>query len=123
MEKVMFLLLVAVAVPVLGWGQTVDGINLGETKHIKYIEIVGMQKLLSMKITIRVDYGQAFDWGKDSKVEKDGKNIVFNTMMDAVNRFNYWGWDLMFAYPVSEGNAGSVYHYVMRRRPEPEAKD
>ncbi|HRI58348.1 MAG TPA: hypothetical protein PK228_01450 [Saprospiraceae bacterium] len=115
MKQVVFVLMLWA--PVWVRGQTVDGVNLGEKKEVEYVELVGVAKMFSQKITVRVDYGQKFDWDNDTKVDgPDGKAIVFNSMMDAVNRFSGWGWELMFAYDVSTGQGGTVYHYVMRRK-------
>lgn len=116
MKAVIFLL--ALLAPVLGLGQVVDGVNVGERTDIDYVELVGVAKLFSQKLTVRVDYGQKFSWDNDTRVEgPDGKPIVFNSMMDAVNNFSVWGWELMFAYDVSTGQGGgTVYHYVMRRK-------
>lgn len=113
---ILFLALVA---PVMGWGQTVDGVDLATHTGIDYVEIVGFnQGLFKKKIVVIVDYGQkitAFE--SDTRVQgPEGKPIIFNSMMDAVNRFSGWGWQLMFAYDVNAGQAGTVYHYVLRRK-------
>lgn len=105
--------------PLFLCGQVVDGVNLAEKKEIDYLEIVGYnQGVFKKKIVVIVDYGQkikAFE--TDTRVEgADGKPIVFNSMMDAVNQFSGWGWELMFAYDVNTGQGGTVYHYVLRRR-------
>lgn len=116
MKTLVFLL--ALVAPVFLPGQVVDGVDIWEKKEVDYLEIVGVQKILSRKIIVSVDYGQKLDWDSDTRVEgPDGKPISFNSVMDAVNRFSGWGWDLMFAYDVSTGQGNNtVYHYVMRRR-------
>lgn len=113
------LLLVALWAPVVLLAQTVDGVNLAEKKEVEYVEIMGLnQGMFTKKLVVIVDYGQkikAFE--SDTRVEgDDGKPIVFNSMIDAVNRFSGWGWELMFAYDVNSGSGGTVYHYVMRRK-------
>lgn len=100
-------------------GQVVDGVNIAEQKGVDYLEILGFNMgLFKKKIVVIVDYGQrikAFE--DDSAVEgPDGKRIIFNSMIDAVNQFSGWGWELMFAYDISSGQGGTVYHYVMRRK-------
>ena len=100
-------------------GQIVDGVNLAEQKTVEYVEILGINTgVFKKKVVVIVDYGQKIKlYDTDTRVEDaDGKSIIFNSMMDAVNQFNGWGWELMFAYPVSEGQVNSVYHYVMRRK-------
>lgn len=100
-------------------GQTVDGVNLGEKKDVEYLQLVGYsQGVLKKKVVVIVDYGQkikAFD--TDTRVEgADGKPIIFNSMMDAMNQFNGWGWELLTTYYVSVPNSGDVLHYVLRRK-------
>lgn len=119
MKKLLFVLVVCA--PWVGWGQIVDGVNIGEKTEVDYLEIVGTQKVFSRKNVVSVDYGQKVDWDTDTRVEdENGKVVSFNSMMDAVNRFSGWGWELMFAYDVSTGQGGTVYHYVMRRKKEAE---
>lgn len=113
------LLFLALLAPVVMVAQTVDGVNLAEKKEVEYAELVGTQKIMSRKIVVSVDYGQKLDWNTDTRVEgTNGKPITFNSIMDAVNQFSGWGWELMFAYDVSTGQGGTVYHYVMRRKKE-----
>ena len=106
----------------IGQAQIVDGVNLSEKPEVDYLEIVGTAKIFSRKNVVSVDYGQKVDWDTDTRVEDDnGKVISFNSMMDAVNRFSGWGWELMFAYDVSTGQGGgTVYHYVMKRKEKTE---
>ncbi len=99
--------------------QVIDGVNLADKKDLDYIEILGVnQGVFKQKLVIVVDYGQkikAFE--SDTRVEgADGKPIEFNSMMDAVNRFSAWGWELQTTYALSVGNNGSVLHYVFKRK-------
>jgi hypothetical protein len=100
-------------------GQTVDGVNLAEKREVEYLQLVGYsQGLFKKKMVVIVDYGQkikAFD--TDTRVEgSDGKPIIFNSMMDAMNQFNGWGWELLTTYYVSVQGSGDVLHYVLRRK-------
>lgn len=118
MKTTLFILGLCI-LPVAVWSQTVDGVDLGKIPSIQYIEILGVNKgLFQKKIVVVVDYGQKIEaFETDTRVQgADGKPVVFNSMMDAVNRFYFWGWDLMFAYDVSSGQGGTVYHYVLKRR-------
>lgn len=84
-----------------------------------YVELVGIQKgLFSEKVTITVDFGQEVSFwkrGRDNKiVDENGKDIVFNTMVDAMNFMGKRGWQFVQAYVVTEGNS-NVYHWLLSK--------
>lgn len=112
MKKLLLLLII----PFLSFGQTLNNIPVSEL-DVKYIQIVATQKLLKLyEVTINVNYGQVskMNQAKNSIVYgADGKAMTFNGMMDAVNFFANYGYQLEFAYPVGNTQGGSVYHYVM----------
>lgn len=100
-----------------GWGQIVDGKNLAEDATIEYLEISAIWGPVTRKVIILVDYGQVVYVGTNTTVEApNGSTIKFNSIMDAVNRFAGWGWELYLAHDVNAGNGDSIYHYVMRRK-------
>lgn len=119
MKQMLFVL--ALLAPDFGWGQKVDGVDLMQMREIEYIQLLGVDVgIFKKKLTVIVNYGQkikAFD--TDTQVEgDDGKAIIFNSMVDALNYFNNHGWDFVTAYAVSNpgGTSGSTYHYLMRRK-------
>ncbi len=73
---------------------------------------------LGSKVTVTVDFGQNPDskWF-DAVVLKheDGKPIKFESVIDALNHMNSYGWELMNAFPMSS-KQGTAYHYLMRRK-------
>ena len=111
MKKCLLLLIV----PFLSFSQTLNDIPISEL-DVSYIQIVGTQKFLKLyEATITVNYGQVGKFSDAHKAQvknSDGKLMTFNGMMDAVNFFSNFGYQLEFAYPVSTGNQ-NVYHYVM----------
>lgn len=84
----------------------------------QYCEMVAMQKLLSRKVTIDIDYGEErklFSF-KDTRVKDDlGKVKSFNSVVDALNYLGRIGWQLVNAFPVAE-SSGVVYHYIFKRQ-------
>ena len=115
MKKLLLLLII----PFVSFGQTLNNIPISEL-DIKYLQIVGTQKPFKwFEVTINVNYGQvgrAKDAGKAVLADASGKGITFNGMMDAVNFFANYGYELEFAYPLTVGSGGSsqqVYHYIM----------
>ncbi len=83
-----------------------------------YAELLGYQKgLMSNKITVTIDMGQEVSFWKntDAKlVDENGKDIVFNSMVDAMNYMGQRGWTFVQAYVVTEGNQ-NVYHWLLSK--------
>lgn len=88
----------------------------GNNKYV-YCELVGIQKLFSLKITVSVDYGEELKWFKDTRIkdEETGKVQTFNTMVDALNYMGENGWEFVQAYTVTIGNQ-SVYHWLLKKK-------
>tara|TARA_B100001059_G_C17424838_1_gene375061 strand:+ start:152 stop:505 length:354 start_codon:yes stop_codon:yes gene_type:complete len=99
--------------------QTINGVPFSEIDS-PYVQIVGQPKLMSSKITVFVDFGQntkAFGSAKKqfSILDKNGKKIVFNSMIDALNFMTRIGYKLEQVYTTtSQGNTIS-YHYLMSK--------
>lgn len=94
--------------------------------HTAYAELVGTQKgLFSRKVTVTVDLGQAVSFWKASKdakiVDEDGKDIVFNSMVDAMNYMGARGWKFLQAYNISEGSQ-NVYRWLLAKEVSDESE-
>lgn len=83
-----------------------------------YAELLGFQKgLFSNKVKVYVDFGQNVSFWKRGDmvlVDDNGKDIVFNSMVDAMNFMGGNGWEFVQAYVVTEGNQ-NVYHWLMTK--------
>ena len=84
----------------------------------KYCEIVGTGKFMSFKVNIQIDYGQVFNM-KETKsrilVDENGKQLVFNSMVDAMNVMGSYGWEFVQAYAVGDAKDGYVYHWLLKK--------
>lgn len=92
-------------------------VAFAQEKHRVYCEIMGSQKgLFSRKVTVTIDFGQKVSFWKassDSKiVDENGKDIVFNSMVDAMNFMGRCGWNFQQAYVVTVGDS-NVYHWLL----------
>lgn len=115
MKKLIILLLF---VPVISFSQSVNGVPFAEIDS-PFIEIVGTQKVLSSKVTIFIDFGQRTKlFGNNKKqfsiLDKEGKKVEFNSMIDALNFMTTNGYKFEQAYVVTVGNS-STYHYLMSK--------
>ena len=116
MKKLIILLLF---VPVISFSQSVNGVPFAEIDS-PFIEIVGTQKLLSSKVTIFIDFGQRTKlFGNNKKqfsiLDKEGKKVEFNSMIDALNFMTTNGYVFEQAYTVTIGQS-NVYHFLMSKK-------
>lgn len=80
-----------------------------------YCQIVGTSKFMSSKVTIEIDFGQARGLWSDNRLRgEDGKPIVFNSMIDAMNWMGNDGWEFMQAYVLTVGQQ-NVYHWILKK--------
>lgn len=101
------------------YSQTVNDIPIKDI-DVDYIQIVGTSKMLSNKLTIQLDFGQEnkFFSAKDTQVkDKDGKLLVFNSMIDALNFLSDNGYEFVDAYAITVGNQ-NVFHYMLKKKEE-----
>ena len=99
------------------FSQTVNDIPIKEI-DVAYVQIVGTSKLMSTKLSIRIDFGQEtkfFSGGREAIVkDASGKPTKFNSMIDALNFMNENGYDFVSAYTLTMGNQ-NVYHFLLRK--------
>lgn len=117
MKKFLFALLLLVSTT-SSKAQTVNGIPLQEL-DVEYILIRGMAKLFSKQVQVEIDFGQRkkmFTTGKETFIKDDqGRNVIFNSMIDALNYMSEYGYGFVNAYVITAGNQ-NVYHYLLRNR-------
>lgn len=81
-----------------------------------YCELVGMQKMLSPKVTVSIDYGEQRTYFTDTRIkDENGKVTVFNSMIDALNYMGRDGWQFVQAYTVGGGSSPYVYHWLLKK--------
>lgn len=98
-------------------GQTVNDIPLKDI-DADYVQIVGTSKLFSNKLTIEIDFGQENKLfsDKDTRLkDANGKNMVFNSMIDALNFMTKNGYEFVQAYAFNVSSQ-NVYHYLLRKK-------
>ncbi|MFP9098641.1 hypothetical protein ACLI09_06260 [Flavobacterium sp. RHBU_24] len=92
-----------------GLVQTRDTLNYPPA----YCLIVATGRLFSNKVDIRIDYGQDATFFEDKTVrDKNGKKIIFRSVMDALNYMKSLGWNFVDAYAITTGSQ-NIYHYLM----------
>lgn len=78
-----------------------------------YCELLGTQKILSLKVNVEVDFGQN-PYTNSNLVDENGKKITFNSMIDAMNYMGNFGWEFESAYIITHGSI-NVYHWLLSK--------
>jgi len=101
-----------------GYSQTVNDIPIKDI-DVEFVQIVGTSKLLSSQVTIQIDFGQRtklFTSYKETVIrDEQGKPLVLNSMVDALNFMSQNGYDFVNAYALTIGNS-NVYHFLLQKR-------
>jgi hypothetical protein len=80
-----------------------------------YALVMATSKFLSKKVTISVDYGERSTFFEnDTERDENGKPIVFNTVVDALNYMKKNRCNFLDAYAITVGNQ-NVYHYLFEK--------
>jgi hypothetical protein len=118
MKKTIFLSLFVVVYFFNARSQTVNDMPLKDI-DVNYVEIVGTSRVLSTKLTVEIDFGQEnklFSSDKDTRIkDANGKNMIFNSMIDALNFMTTNGYEFVQAYAVTISNQ-NAYHYLLRKK-------
>jgi hypothetical protein len=118
MKKLLLIHIITLITSIDANAQTVNDIPLKDI-DVDYVQIVGTSRLLSNKLTIEIDFGQEnklFSSDKDTRVkDANGKNLIFNSMIDALNFMVKNNYEFVQAYAFAVGNQ-NVYHYLLRRK-------
>ena len=98
--------------------QTVNDIPIKDI-DVDYVMIVGTSGMFTKKVTIEIDFGQNtkfFSSGKETRIkDAEGKNMVFNSMIDALNFMSNNGFEFVDAYAITVGNQ-NVYHFMLKKK-------
>lgn len=117
MKKIIFasLLFLSIGFSTTLFGQTNPDEN-DDSRYI-YCELVGIQKFLSTKVNVSVDYGEERSFFQDTRMrdEQTGKVQSFNSMVDALNYMGNDGWEFVQAYVVTIGQQ-NVYHWMLKKK-------
>lgn len=112
------LLLLFLMISVVATAQTTqDSIK---TKTV-YAQLLGINKNvlgLGSKVTVEIDFGDPKAWygrdGRDEIVDENGKEIKFNSMVDAMNYMGERGWTYEDSYVITIGSQ-NVIHWLLSK--------
>ena len=108
---------IALSLSSKGLSQTVNDIPLKDI-DVDYVQIVGANKPFSSKLTVAIDFGQETKFLSSKEVvlkDAQGKPVVFNSMIDALNFMSKNGYEFVNAYIITVSNQ-HVYHYILKKK-------
>ena len=96
----------------------VNDININELEEVKYCELIGTERLLTMKIIVQIDHGQPRKLFRLQTIsDVNGKPKNFNSMIDALNFMEKNGWSYVNSHTtVTDGS--SIHHWLLKRNEE-----
>ena len=119
MKKILIVVII-LGMAICAYAQKTDSISSPKTKTV-FAQIMGINKNLlgiGNKLSIEIDFGEENSfWGNDGRnevVDENGKEIKFNTMVDAMNFMGERGWVYTDSYVVTVGKQ-NVIHWLLRK--------
>jgi len=86
----------------------VEGFNPAAKRVYAQLSCEG--QLFSTKVKVSIDFGQSTSWlssmSESRLVDRNGNEIKFNSMIDALNYLTQFGWRFAQAYVVPNGSGG-----------------
>jgi len=92
-----FLLALTVLFSTFAYSQTIGNKPIREI-NVDYLEIVEIQRMLSTKISIIVDYGQPtklMSIRAETLLDENGREKEFNSLIDALNFMSIYGYEFL----------------------------
>jgi hypothetical protein len=118
MKKTILTALAAIAIAFSSNAQTINDVPVSEL-NVPYISISVRPKIMSTKVNVTLDAGQAskiFTNQQELKIkDKDGNVIIFNSTIDAVNFLAYNGYKIVSAYVEVVGES-SITYIIMEKK-------
>lgn len=111
MKQVLFV--VALWAPVVGWGQVLNGVDIGKMENVRYMEVV-VSKVggaFSKGYFAKADFGQGLKLGEEG-FEENGEAKTFKSDIHVLNWLNGFGWKL-----IRDWNEGATRHFLVERAP------
>ena len=115
------LLLVLLVSALMGYAQDVLDIAPAQVSEVEgfnpaakrvYAELSCEGQLFSTYVKVSIDFGQSTSWlssmSESRLVDRNGKDIKFNSMIDALNYLTQFGWRFAQAYVVPRGTRDEV---------------
>lgn len=117
MKKLFILSLIGCAT--FSFAQTVNDVPI-RAIDVDYVQIIGTGRSLSTKVNVEIDFGQetksiSFKNGTNIKDEK-GRNMKFNSMMDALNFMSANGYSFQFAYTMNDDKDKAIYYILKKNK-------
>ncbi len=121
MKKILIFLAIIMPMVLIAQNEVPESAQEGD-EITTYALILGINKNvlgIGNKISVQIDFGEDKNfWGNDGRdilVDENGKDIKFNSMVDALNFMGSRGWEFENAYAITMGNQ-HVYHWLVSKK-------
>ncbi|MCJ8153275.1 hypothetical protein MKJ01_05805 [Chryseobacterium sp. SSA4.19] len=119
MKNKMLTFFVTLAMTQVAFAQTVNDVPIKDI-DVDYIQIIGTGRSLSTKVNVEIDFGQetksiSFKNGTNIKDDR-GRNMKFNSMMDALNFMSANGFSFQFAYTMNDEKDKAIYYILKKNK-------
>ncbi len=121
MKKILIFLAIIMPMVLIAQNEVPESPQEGD-EITTYALILGINKNvlgIGNKISVQIDFGEDKNfWGNDGRdilVDENGKDIKFNSMVDALNFMGSRGWEFENAYAITMGNQ-HVYHWLVSKK-------
>ncbi|EJL68169.1 hypothetical protein [Chryseobacterium populi] len=109
----------SICVSFFAFSQTVNDVPIRDI-DVDYVQIIGTGRSLSTKVNVEIDFGQetksiSFKNGTSIKDER-GRNMKFNSMMDALNFMSANGYSFQFAYTMNDEKDQAIYYILKKNK-------
>lgn len=114
-------LILALTIAIASWTVSLAQGAGSEVKRV-YVELIGQGQLFSSKVKVTIDFGQQSKFwtgfSDQRLVDENGKEIKFNSMIDAMNYMGQFGWVFAQAYVTQSGGTrdmsiDSTVHWIL----------
>lgn len=121
MKKVLLFLILLTAGRFFSSAQTDSISSVNEETKTVFAQILGVNKNvlgIGNKISVEIDFGLEKNfWGNDGRdmlVDENGKDLKFNSMVDAMNFMAERGWQYVDSYVITINNQ-HVIHWLLSK--------
>ena len=95
--------------------QTINGKSVSEI-DADFIQIIGVERHWSSKVTIYIDYGQKRRFSKQTRfTNENGESFNLDSMIQALNFMSKCGYEFIESYALNDDGC-NVYHYLLKKR-------
>lgn len=119
--KRLFIIIAILGLAMTSYAQESDTVPAPKTKTV-FAQIMGINKNvlgIGNKLSVEIDFGDEKNfWGNDGRnilIDENGKELKFNSMVDAMNFMGSQGWEYEDSYVITVAQQ-NVIHWLLSKK-------